>query len=298
MVNLNYLMDAGLDHLIRLQQVDQKVSQLRESITSLPAKLARLEDKQNEQKQELQKLVKELAAEELRRRRLDSDQKDIQQKLLKYREQSNEVKNNEQYRAFQHEIEFAESEIKKLEDTSLASMERTEALEKQRAAAERELATQAALVEEEKAHAKSVAAEQEAEIAFLSAQRKQHRHGIEPGILANYDRIASSSRKTGLARVQGQRCLACQMYLRPHMWNQVRSGMLLTCETCGRLLYYDASLEPPPPPPVIPVKKARKKRASAPESQVPDPQIPETQVSDPEQVSEPELVEPAGATAE
>jgi len=61
-----------------------------------------------------------------------------------------------------------------------------------------------------------------------------------------------------LARVQGQRCLACQMALRPQMWNQVRGGDLLPCESCGRLLYYDPALEPVPEAPSA--KSARKRK--------------------------------------
>lgn len=255
-------MNSGLDHLIRLQQVDHKISRLAESIASLPAQLIKLEDKQREQKQAHQKVLKDITAEEANRRRLDSDRKDIEQKLLKYREQSNDVKNNEQYRAFQHEIEFAEAEIARLDESSLASMEKIEALEKRRLESEREIAAQTALIETEKDHARSVAAEQQVEIDQLNAERAEHRRGVEGSVLTNYDRIAASSRKTGLARVQGQRCLACQMYLRPHVWNQVRSGMLLTCESCGRLLYYDASLEPPPVPVPVPVKKVRKRRSA------------------------------------
>jgi len=261
-------MDAGLDHLIRLQQVDHKITQLRESIAALPSQLARLEDKHQEQKQAQQKLLKEISAEETRRRSLDGDQKDLQQKLLKYREQSNDVKNNEQYRAFQHEMEFVEGEIRKVEESSIVSMERAEGLERQRLELEKELAAQALLVEGEKTHARGVAAEQQTQVNILNAERQKHRGGIDPSILVNYDRIASSSRKTGLTRVQGQRCLACQMYLRPHVWNQVRSGMLLTCESCGRLQYYDASLEPPPIPVQVPVKKARKRRTPAAEPEL------------------------------
>ncbi|HEY0796806.1 MAG TPA: hypothetical protein VGD64_13620 [Acidisarcina sp.] len=261
-------MDAGLDHLIRVQQVDQKISQLRESIASLPTQLARLEEKHQEQQQAMQRVLKDIATEEARRRSLDSDQKDLQQKLLKYREQSNDVKNNEQYRAFQHEMEFVEAEIRKLEESTIVSMEKTDNLERQRQELEKELVAQALLVEGEKTHAKGVAEEQQTQINILNAERLKHRSAIEPGILVNYDRIASSSRKTGLTRVQGQRCLACQMYLRPHVWNQVRSGMLLTCESCGRLQYYDASLEPLPVPVQVPVKKARKKRTPATEREL------------------------------
>jgi predicted nucleic acid-binding Zn-ribbon protein len=263
MLNSIYRMDAGLEHLIRLQKVDEQIAHLLHLIAELPKQLASLEEKLRGHKVALDDAEKAIAAEEARRRRLDSDMKDIQQKVLKYRGQSSSVKTNDEFRALQHEIDFAEAEIGKIDDQQLQIMEKVEALQTSRTTATAALSEQQALIDQEKISANATAGEQQAQLVALKAEREVHRKEIDSAILSTYDRVSASSRKTGLARVQGQRCLACQMYLRPQIWNQVRSGQLLTCESCARLLYFDPSLEPPAPPPA-PVKKKRTPKAAAP----------------------------------
>ncbi len=256
-------MNPTAERLIRLQAVDERIALLLEATAALPRHLATIEQKLESQKTALAGFDKAIKAEEAKKRSLEGDIKDQQAKIAKYRDQLTGVKTNEQYAALQHEITFAEEQIKKLEDAELQSIDRAETLTATRTGAQAGLAEQEALVDVEKTAAQSKSVEQNSELTALKADRVKVRHGIDEGLLANYDRI-SSSKKTALAPAQGQQCTACQMWLRPQMWNMVRvAEVLLTCESCGRLMYHDPSKEPVPVPKVEAKPKKRAKKVVA-----------------------------------
>ncbi len=239
-------MDVQLEKLLRLQQIDSRIAELHNAVAALPKRLESLERKQLAQRQAVEQAEKAVLAEEAKRRRLESDLKDQQQKIGKYRDQSSSVKTNDQFRALQHEIGFVEAEISRIEDAELTSMVQSETLESNRAKARKEIALQSELIEREKDAAQVDSAEKSKELDALEGERAALRAAVDSSLLAQYDRLAASSRRTALARASGQRCLACQMAMRPQFWNQVRAGTLLNCESCGRLLYFDAGLELPP----------------------------------------------------
>src|ERR1700728_5287201 len=143
-------MDVQLQSLIRLQQVDIKTAQLLETIAAVPRHLQSIEEKLQQLKLAVEQADKAVPGEEAKRRRLESDRKDQQQKLIKYRDQSSSVKTNEQFHALQHEVSFVEAEIRRIEDEELTSMVQSEGLESQRTTARKAYAEQAKIVGKEK----------------------------------------------------------------------------------------------------------------------------------------------------
>ena len=238
-------MNDELLALVQLQETDQKVQRLRAEISALPKRLAALEEKLAQQRTGVESAAKAIKDEDAKRRRFESDLKDVQQKIAKFREQSSSVKTNEQFHAIQNEISFAEAEIAKIEDRELESMERSDRLEAGLRAAQQELSDNVKVVELEKEAARGASEEQQKQLAALNADRARLRGQIDGVRLANYDRIAGA-RGAALARVEDQSCGACRMALRPQLWNQVRSGELIPCESCGRLLYFDQEQPPHP----------------------------------------------------
>ena len=136
---------------------------------------------------------------------------------------------------------MAEDEIAKAEDRLLEQMvageEYDRRIKKAEAAlkdVEAEVRVQRATIEENKTAAEKSLAEFTAERAAVVAE-------IPENLLDHYERIARKHNGVALAEVRDEKCGACGMRVRPHVFQEMRrlgSDEMFHCETCTRILYY------------------------------------------------------------
>ena len=101
---------------LRLQALDRKLASLEDEIARLPKYIAEIERKLESHKRRLEADQAALAANQRDRKKLEGDIQVHQQKVSKLKEQMLGAKTNEQYKAFQNEIAYAEGEVRKAED--------------------------------------------------------------------------------------------------------------------------------------------------------------------------------------
>lgn len=258
---------SDIENLLQLQVADKEIRQLKDEIASLPKRVAVIEEKLAGTKARLEKARGAAKADEANKKKFESAIQDLQGKISKYRDQSLDVKTNDQYRALMHEIQFAEQEIRINEDRILEVMLNVEVREKDVKAAEAELKAETAEIEQEKAEARKITAEDEKKLAEWNAKRDGLRHGISEDLLRHYERVMKF-RGSGLAEVRDQKCMGCQVMLRPQTYNEVRNAAsVVMCDSCQRILYFDPATEAVLEPVAEPVHQRKRPRPKADASQ-------------------------------
>ena len=236
-----------IENLLKLQDVDKEIRRLQDEIAQFPKRIAAIEQQLAGTKAKLEKAQAAIKADDATKRKHETTISDLRGKISKYRDQSLDVKTNEQYKALLHEIQFAEKEIAATEDKILELMLNADARDKEVKAAQAELKAETAEIEKEKEEARERTAEDEKLLAECRAKRDTIRTGIDEDLLRQYERV-SRFRGSGISEVRDHKCIACQVMLRPQTYNDVRAGKTaMFCDSCQRILYFAGVEEPVEP---------------------------------------------------
>jgi len=241
-------MNMLIEQLVKLQALELDRARVGQEMRALPVEVQRAETALAAAEQQSANASAALSREDTLRTRLEREIDGHRQKAARFRAQLDVVTTPAQAEAVEHEIKFATAEMERLENEEFASLERSEAQEAELTQARAKVELLAATVDTVRAGTAARRQELDAELATLDRDCDALRHSIEPDWVSRFDRVAGA-RGTAIARAENQQCSGCRMGLRPQTWNQLREGELLSCDSCSRLLYWDATIAPAPKAP-------------------------------------------------
>jgi uncharacterized protein len=226
--------------VIRLQEIDNRLRDLAREIADFPKHIAEIEKKLVSHERKLEADRAALAANQKERKKCDLDIQAQDQKISKLKDQMLQAKTNDQYRAFQSEIEFCQKEIRKAEDRILELMNESEPLDKNVKAAEAALKAEKTEVEADKAQVRERTAVTQKAAQELNTERAALVAQIAPPVYKNYERIRKGRRGIAVAEAIDGRCSACNMIIRLQFFQDLKKGdQIMVCESCQRILYYN-----------------------------------------------------------
>lgn len=225
---------------MKLQSLDREWRWREERLEAIPKELTRLEKQLEAEKAKEASVKEQLKQKTIRRREAEGKIEDLEDKVKKYQIQLNEVKTNDQYTALLHEIAAVKTSIREIEEEVLELMEAIEAHQKEGREAEKVLAeasreheTKKKALEEER-----IRATQERDA--LKAEREALVSLIINGALRKYERVRAAIPENPVVEVtEGGACGGCFAQITLQRQSEIKkSADLMSCENCGRIVYY------------------------------------------------------------
>lgn len=233
-------MQAVLQALLNLQEIDQDIFRTQMKLKRLPAeRMARRGeiDKRLARLAEMRKSAKE------RRVRVKEIEDETTVQRQRVRKVESEAAGSRADMAllvaYQHEIRTLKRTISTAEEEGLGLLERVEAVEAEAKALEAEIAGEERLFAELSGNIELETAAAERKLAGLEAERARRMKGdIPTESLALYTRLLAAREGVATAELDGRICQACYMEIPTNLCVRIARGSeLVQCPSCDRILH-------------------------------------------------------------
>lgn len=234
--------EERLKSLYQLQSLLSEIDDIKTLRGELPHEVKDREDeivryqtrirKQEEEVAELQRLIKTKEADIATRR----------DKIARYTEQLDNVRNNREYTNLEKEREFESLEIelaeKNIRDANKKITEKTAEIERNR----EELADNEQILEQKKVELDAIVSETRQEEEQLLKKAKEIEPEVDAYTLAAFKRIRKNARNgLGIVTVQRDACGGCFNRIPPQRQLEIKMHKkVIVCEYCGRIMIDNA----------------------------------------------------------
>lgn len=237
----------AIEKLLILQDRDRRLIRLRAELSDIDPQRRLVQGHKNAAEKEFEAARQSAHHLESERKRLELEAEAKKELISKYSAQQWQTRKNEEYKALAHEIETCKAAIRTLDDQQLSLMEQIEAAEKRTAAAQEALRQARAHADTQLRQCDEAEARLRKQLADAEAARAEAGAGVDPSLLARYERILKSKGDRVVVDVERGVCGGCHMKLaRQDVLNTQADREIVQCPNCGRILYYTRDMDVKP----------------------------------------------------
>ena len=245
MVGIVKAVSPEIEKLLVIQDRDKRCMLLEQQLQRIPVEREEIEARAKAASSRLEELKAKVKHAESERKQLENEVSSKRTQIDKWRSQQVQTKKNEEYQALAHEVESAEREIFKIEDKELDLMDRTEKLTAEIKLEQQVLNDVNAQAQRQKDTIGKRETAMKEEIEKIKAERASLCAGVDESFLSRYERIMSHRKDVAVVPLQHGNCGGCHLQLPPQVVHQAkRSSEVVTCDQCGRILYWSGEYEP------------------------------------------------------
>lgn len=223
--------------LYQLQELDLEIDSQEQALSQT---MSQLGESQAVLKVQRQLQSEQQRLEELRRKQHSAEWEieDISNKLAPAEKKlfSGDIKNPKELANLQHEVEVLKAKRNQTEEKTLEIMEQVELAESGVARTNKELETLKAEWQRQQQELSENVERLKAILSDLKQKRQLLLAEIPPQAVELYQRLRKE-RRTAVARVEQGICRGCRISLPTTELQKARSGNLVKCSSCGRILF-------------------------------------------------------------
>jgi predicted nucleic acid-binding Zn-ribbon protein len=231
---------AELQKLVALQNLDNSIRKLEKDLEAIPERRAEIEREFDQRAFEIRALENRRDEAKIARARLENEA--VEQRGRAERAERNLMssKKQDEYTAAIREADAARKHIAALETQILEQMEN---LDETEAALKDRVDEITSLNSDREARLETFDDEsrrQSEQLVTARTERDRLFGNLPKAMSALYARISARIRDgIAVAEARNRSCTACFMSLRPQVMSEIRRGAeVITCDNCGRILYY------------------------------------------------------------
>ncbi|MDR3049350.1 MAG: C4-type zinc ribbon domain-containing protein [Elusimicrobiota bacterium] len=229
-----------LEALSQLQDFDNKISKIKEIISSAPAKIEAKNQELSQKREEIAAIKKDFVDSSSSIKEQEAQLAQKEQAVGKYNAELNSVKTNAAYSALIEQINKAKADISVIEDKILGLLDGVEAKSAAVKKAENDLKDFENKIKTDISNIEDEVKQGQDSVSDIEKTRQEHKDKISKLVLDQYERIREGNGGAGLSYVEnGCSCSVCGTVLRPQLLNQIKKNTsLVFCDGCSSILFF------------------------------------------------------------